>query len=98
MDNLVGYSTGVALVNIAADAQASVTVIMRDENGAEIARDALTVPANGHTSFSLPDRFPVLKGRRGTVEFLTNAPAGITGLGLRFNPSLSFTSVPAIVR
>lgn len=98
MDNLIGYSTGVALVNLAADTQATVTAIMRDDGGNELARDTLTINPNGHTSFSLPARFPVLSGRRGFVEFQTSVPAGITGLGLRFNPTLSFTSVPAIAR
>ncbi len=98
MDNLIGYSTGVALVNLAGDTQATVTAIMRDDTGSEVARDTVTITANGHTSFSLPARFPILSGKRGTVEFVTNVPSGITGLGLRFNPTLSFTSVPAIVR
>ncbi|MBI4889841.1 MAG: putative Ig domain-containing protein [Acidobacteria bacterium] len=98
MDNLIGFSTGVALVNLASDTQATLTVIMRDDTGAEVARDTMTITANGHTSFSLPARFPILSGKRGTVEFVTSVPAGVTGLGLRFNPTLSFTSVPAIVR
>jgi hypothetical protein len=96
-DNLTGYSTGVALVNLSA-AQASVTVVYRDENGAEIGRDTLGLAGNGHTSFSLPDKFPVLSGRRGVVEFVSNQAAGLAALGLRFNPTLSFTSVPVAVR
>ncbi len=98
MDNLIGYSTGVALVNLSSDTQASVNVIMRDDNGNELARDTITITANGHTSFSLPTNYPVLSGRRGLVEFQTSVPAGIAGLGLRFNPTLSFTSVPAIAQ
>lgn len=98
MDNLIGFSTGVALVNLAADAQATVTAIVRDDNGNELARDVVTIAPNGHTSFSVPDRVLVAKGRRGFVEFQTNAAAGLAGLGLRFNPTLSFTSVPAITR
>lgn len=98
MDNLIGFSTGVALVNLSSDTQAGVTAIMYDDGGNELARDTVTVNPNGHTSFSLPSRFPVLSGRRGFVEFQTNVPAGIAGLGLRFNPTLSFTSVPAITR
>ena len=96
-DNLTGYSTGVALVNLAA-AQASVTAIWRDESGVEIGRDTLSVAGSGHTSFSLPDKYPVLSGRRGVVEFLSSQTAGLAALGLRFNPTLSFTSVPVAVR
>lgn len=96
-DNLTGYSTGVALVNLAA-AQSTVTAIWRDDSGAEIGRDTLSLPGSGHTSFSLPDRWPGLSGRRGVVEFLSSQAAGLAALGLRFNPTLSFTSVPVAVR
>jgi hypothetical protein len=98
MDNLIGFSTGVALVNLSSDTQATVTAILRDDSGNELSRDTVAIAPNGHTSFSLPDRFTVVKGRRGFVEFQTNLPAGLAGLGLRFNPTLSFTSVPAITR
>jgi hypothetical protein len=96
-DNLAGYSTGVALVNLSAT-QATVTTVWRDESGVEFGRDTLTLPANGHSAFSLPDKYPALTGRRGVVELQSNQPAGVAALGLRFNPTLSFTSVPVAVR
>lgn len=96
-DNLTGYSTGVAIVNLAA-AQSNVTAIWRDETGTEIGRDTFNVAGNGHTAFSLPERYPALSGRRGVVEFISSQTAGLAALGLRFNPTLSFTSVPVATR
>ncbi len=96
-DNLIGYSTGVAVVNLAS-AAANVTAVWRDESGAEIGRSVFSLAAGGHEAFSLPDKFPALSGRRGVVEFQSNQPAGLAALGLRFNPSLNFTSVPVAVR
>ncbi|MBI5282601.1 MAG: putative Ig domain-containing protein [Candidatus Solibacter usitatus] len=97
-DNLAGFSTGVAVVNLGADAQGLITAIMRDDTGAEVGRDLIQLPPNGHTSFSMHARFPVLSGRRGFVEFQSNQPGGMTALGLRFNPAMSFTNVPVAFR
>jgi hypothetical protein len=96
-DNLNTYSTGVALVNLASDT-ALVTAIYRDDTGAEITRDIISVVANGHTSFSIPTRLAALTGRRGVVEFVSNQTSGIVALGLRFNPTLNFTNVPVSLR
>lgn len=96
-DNSIGYSTGVALVNLAGVA-ANVTAIQRDDSGNELARDTIQLPAGGHTSFSVLDHYPALAGRRGVLEFQSDQTAGLTALGLRFSPTLSFTSIPVAVR
>jgi hypothetical protein len=96
-DNLNTYSTGVALVNLATDT-ATVSVIYRDDTGAEITRDQLAIVANGHLAYSMPARLSTLNGRRGVAEFITNQNAGLTALGLRFNPTLNFTNLPVGVR
>lgn len=98
MDNLSGFSTGIALVNLAPDEAASVTAILYDERGQEFGRGSVNLPPNGHTAFSVPDLFPAAAGRRGFIEFRADRPAGIMGLGLRFQPTLSFTSIPIIPR
>jgi len=42
---------------------------------------------------SLDDTYPATAGVRGVVEFSTNdSAAQLAGLGLRFNPTGSFTS------
>lgn len=96
-DNTGGFITGVAVVNLSSN-DASVTVIQRDDNGAEIARDTWTLLGRGHTSFAVPVQYPLLSGRRGVLEVLTNQGAGVIALGLRFSPSATFTSVPVLVR
>lgn len=96
-DNSIGFATGIALVNLSTG-QASVTAIQRDDSGAELSRDVILLPANGHMSFAVTDRYPALAGRRGVVEFQTDQTAGLTALGLRFSPTLSFTSIPVAAR
>ncbi|MBN9662525.1 MAG: putative Ig domain-containing protein [Acidobacteria bacterium] len=95
-DHTSGFSTGVALVNL--ETSGTVTAIMRDDSGNELARDAIAIGAGGHTSFSMADRFPILNGRRGTVEFVNNQNSGTVALGLRFSPTLTFTSLPVTGR
>jgi len=53
----------------------------------------ITMGADAHLSFSLAQRYPMVLGKAGTVEIGSSAAAA---LGLRFNPSGSFTSVPPI--
>ena len=92
-DNTAGFVTGVALVNGTGDA-VIVTATIRDDNGAQIGLQAVALPAMGHTSFEVADRFSVTSGRRGIIEFRNTAGGAVTGLGLRFSPFGSFTSIP----
>jgi hypothetical protein len=97
-DNTGGFFTGVALIN-STSASATIDVIIRDALGNRLGSPSpITLPANGHTSFLAPAEFPVTKGRLGTIEFQTNSSGGIAGLGLRFSPFNSFTSMPVVVR
>ncbi|MBA3974712.1 MAG: hypothetical protein C0504_10920 [Candidatus Solibacter sp.] len=96
-DNQSGFSTGVAVANLSPASPATVTAICRDDLGREFYRDAFVIPVNGHSAFSLPARWPSLAGRTGTIEFQSSVAAGIAALGLRFSPSLNFTSLPTSV-
>jgi len=96
-DNTAGFATGVALVNSATEA-VIINATIRDDNGAQIGLQAVALPAMGHTSFAVADRFSVTNSRRGIIELQNTAGGAITGLGLRFSPFGSFTSVPIIVR
>jgi hypothetical protein len=80
-------------VNATSDA-VIVTATIRDDNGAQIGLQAVALPAMGHTAFAVPDRFSVTSGRRGIIEFRNTAGGAVTGLGLRFSPFGSFTSIP----
>ena len=52
-----------------------------------------TVPAMGHTAFVLSQTFPVIAGHRGLAEFYSST-GNISMIGLRFNPTQSFTAAP----
>lgn len=95
-DNTGGASAGVAIANLGS-AAAKIPVTIRDAAGILIVADSITLPPNGHSSFTLTDRFPAAANQQGTVEF-DSAPGGISALGIRFPASNSFTSIPAVKR
>ena len=92
-DNTASFVMGVALANLSASL-ASVTVTMWDDLGNQLGTQNLNFPGSGHTAFVLPNQFPLTSGKRGIVRF--QAAGGITGLGLRFSPFGTFTSVPTM--
>jgi len=94
-DNSNGFATGIAMVNTAAD-RASLVAVARDENGLVLGQFGLPLIAGGHTAFVLGERLATSQGRRGSIEFHQSAGGAVTGLGLRFSPSGSFTSVPGV--
>jgi hypothetical protein len=96
-DNVGGYDTGVAVAN-STTASSNLAVIVRDDTGATLQSQTITLLAQGQTSFNLATRFPTAAQKRGTVEF--SAPIGgqITVLGLRFNPTGAFSTVPPLGR
>jgi len=97
-DDTAGYTTGIALVNWSSQ-PAIIGATIRDEGGSQIDLQAVTLPAMGHTSFNIPDRFPAAAGRRGVIELQNTAGrAVVTGVGLRFSPNGTFTSVPVVFR
>jgi hypothetical protein len=96
-DNTFGFATGMALVNLS-NSPILVTAIARDDRGNEILRDSIPLSASGHTAFSLPDKYPALTGLLGQIELQSPNVAGISALGLRFSPTLSFTSIPVVAR
>ncbi|MEP6962274.1 MAG: hypothetical protein ABI995_09350 [Acidobacteriota bacterium] len=96
-DNTDGVVTGIA-VNNASATGASVPVIIRDENAAQIFSGSLLLPGNGHTSFLLASQYVVTANKRGTIEFLRPDPSKIGVVGIRSQPALTFTSLPAIAR
>jgi hypothetical protein len=92
-DNTAGFVMGVALANLSTSF-ASVTVTMWDDSGNQLGTQNLTIAGSGHTAFVLPNQFPLTAGKRGIVRF--QAAGGIAGLGLRFSPFGTFTSVPTM--
>jgi hypothetical protein len=96
-DNSAGFVTGVAIANTSGQA-AVVPVTIRDDNGVVLQPNSIALQPLGHTQFALTDRFPITVLRRGTLEFQTPAGGGISVLGLRFNPALAFSTIPALVK
>ena len=87
-----GLRRGGAVITSTAEA-VIINATIRDDNGAQIGLQAVALPAMGHTSFAVADRFSVTGGRRGIIEFQNTAGGSIAGLGLRFSPFGSFTSI-----
>ena len=92
-DNTAGFLMGVALANLA-PISANVVATFWDDSGNQLGIQNIVIPGNGHTSFVLPIQFALTAAKRGIVQFKTNAAEGISGLGLRFSPFGTFTSVP----
>lgn len=98
-DNTGNIQTGLAIASLGSTA-ASVHVVVRDDNGAQIptANGSIQLDQNGHNSFMLTDAtygFPEVAGKRGTVEFDTPAGGRIAVLGLRVNAG-AITTLPAL--
>jgi len=95
-DNTTGFVMGVALANVSSSS-ASVTATMWDDSGNKLGSQAIEIVGSGHTSFDVPSQFPLTAGKRGIITFQSTAQGGIAGLGLRFSPFSTFTSVPTIL-
>ncbi len=88
---------GVALANTAG-IQTGVGISVRDaKTGAVVLSASIALPAFGHESFLLADRYPVLAGMSGTIQFSAQFTGQLSVLGLRFNANHAFTSVPALI-
>jgi virginiamycin B lyase len=94
-DNTNGLVMGVALANLST-ASANVAATIWDESGNQLGTQTIMIAANGHTSFTLPNQLSVTAGKRGIVQFHSLSGSGIAGLGLRFSPMGTFTSVPLV--
>jgi hypothetical protein len=70
---------------------------MWDSSGNQLGTQAITIAGNGHTAFLLPSQIPVTAGLQGFVQFQSVATGGIAGLGLRFSPFGTLTSVPTLL-
>jgi SAM-dependent methyltransferase len=97
-DNTEKRKIGVALANADSAAPASMVVTIWDEGWIQLDLEQLTIPACGHASFLLADKFPVTGAKRGIIEFRAAAGGKVAGLGLRFHPDGYFFAIPALSR
>ena len=95
-DNAAGFVMGFALVNLSAGS-ANITASIWDDSGNLLGTQSIPLVANGHLAFVLPAQMPLSAGRRGILQFQGTNPDGIAGVGLRFSPFGTFTSVPVVL-
>jgi hypothetical protein len=96
-DNTSGAATGIAIANASAQAL-SLPITLRDQSGALLTTGSIPFSADGHTSFVLSDQFPAAQGLMGTAEFDAPAGATISVIGIRSPPTLTFTTLPPLVK
>ena len=92
-DNTRGFQTGLALVNQSSTDSIFIATLYNDA-GSELASFRGGLSALGHGSFFVHEMFPASSNRRGIIRL--QSEGAFTALGLRFNPSGSFTSVPIV--
>jgi len=95
-DNTNGNALGIAMANLTTQTL-NTTVNIRDDTGALISSNTISLPATGHTSFVLTTEYgSAVAQRRGTIEFVTPSPGQISVIGLRSNATLAFSDIPPI--
>jgi hypothetical protein len=93
-DNTDTSRTGVAIVNQSTSA-ATVTAVLLDQAGTEIASSPINLPPLGHKSFFVADQFSQAASRIGIIKF-QNPLGNVSGIGLLFYPNSAFTSLPIL--
>jgi hypothetical protein len=88
-DNRNGFATGIALANVDSKPNSPI-LTFRDGEGKQILSTTIALGTGEHVAFSLADKYPSLALGVGTLEINSD---GVTALGLRFNPTGSFTSI-----
>ena len=96
-DNTGGYTTGVAVANLAAG-QGYLTATVYDDSDNYLASYTFSLAAQEHTSFMTNAQFPATAGRRGSLQFTTPGGGQIAALGIRASAIGSITSVPPMTR
>jgi hypothetical protein len=96
-DNSPGFSTAIAVVNASAGAE-TISGTIRLSSGPIVTGALPSIPSLGHIAFSLPSLqgFSQSAGQTGTLE-LSSSTGTFSVIGLRFNPTGAFTSLPVYV-
>lgn len=88
-----GYVTSLALMNPSTYEIKRVTVSIYDKNNALLRTDQFYMDPKTHQAFELCTRYPETAGKMGYVKFQTDGIGGVAGIGLRFSPNATFTSM-----
>lgn len=108
-DNTNGVLTGIAAEMTSILGGSTVSVILRDDTGAQIGTgmESITLSQDAHTSFVLSTQFPVTANIRGTVELIPPCTgygnglpsmivcSSLSVLGIRYTPPGTLTTITA---
>ena len=95
-DNTGGINTGIAINSVSA-APTNVPVIIRDDTGAQIGTDTLSLAANGQMAFTLVvNKYPQTANIRGTIEF--DGVAGAIGIRIPTGVTTTYTTLPSLTK
>ena len=72
--------------------------MIRNDAGTLLQSTSISLPGNGQTSFMLPDQYPAVAGKRGTVEFVTPGGGRISVIGLRATPAGNLTTISVLAK
>lgn len=90
------YVSGFAILNPQAAADSLIPIDFYDEAGARLGGETLLLGPRKKIVFVATDRWPVLAGKRGTIQFAGGA-YGLSMLGFRFGPE-AFTTLTLMDR
>jgi hypothetical protein len=93
-DNSGLFVTAIAVVNASGSTE-TLSATLRLASGS-IAESPLSIPALGHAVYVAPTAFPNSSGLRGTLD-LSCSTGTFSVIGLRFNPTGAFTTLPVYV-
>jgi hypothetical protein len=96
-DNTGGFTTTLAWVNPSQFGTTEFELEIFDEAGIKLGGEMIRLTAGQREAFTLPQRFPVTAGRRGTIAPKASLES-LSALGLRFSPGGSFASVHTLSR
>jgi len=88
-----GYVMGGALMNPSTSEVKKVTATVYNQGNQLLRTEQFSMGPLTHQSFVLSDRYPETAGKFGYVKFSTEGMGGIAGVGLRFSPNGTFTSM-----
>ena len=96
-DNTNTLITGVGIANLDGH-EANISVTVRDDTGTLLSSDAIQLPANGHTSFLIGQRYPSSANLLGSLSLATSGGARISVIGIRATVAGTLTALPPFAR
>jgi hypothetical protein len=95
-DNTGGFVSSYAVANNTGN-PLHVKVQFADEAGNQYLEETISLPSWGQAAFESGNRFPYTRDRRGIVTFVPTTAQGRLGvIGLRFNPTGPFVTLPSM--